>query len=43
VTQITAKQKPMSGATVSVFADLVAVLEGEYDLGWSRNSDGSLT
>ena len=22
-------------------ADLVAVLEGEYDLGWSRNSDGS--
>jgi len=21
---------------------LVAVLEGEYDLGWSRNSDGSL-
>lgn len=24
-----------------VRADLVAVLEGEYDLGWSRNSDGS--
>ena len=23
-------------------ADLVAVLEGEYDLGWSRNSDGSI-
>lgn len=22
-------------------ADIVAVLEGEYDLGWSRNSDGS--
>jgi len=22
-------------------ADLVAVLEGDYDLGWSRNSDGS--
>lgn len=22
-------------------ADLVAVLEGEYDLGWSRNADGS--
>ncbi len=22
-------------------ADLVAVLEGEYDLGWSENSDGS--
>jgi hypothetical protein len=24
-----------------VRADLVAVLEGEYDLGWSRNGDGS--
>jgi len=24
-----------------VRADIVAVLEGEYDLGWSRNSDGS--
>jgi hypothetical protein len=24
-----------------VRADLVAVLDGEYDLGWSRNSDGS--
>jgi hypothetical protein len=24
-----------------VRADLVAVLEGEYDLGWSRNADGS--
>ena len=24
-----------------VRADLVAILEGEYDLGWSRNSDGS--
>lgn len=23
-------------------ADLVAVLEGGYDLGWSRNADGSL-
>lgn len=22
-------------------ADIVAVLEGEYDLGWSRNPDGS--
>lgn len=22
-------------------ADLVAVLDGEYDLGWSRNADGS--
>jgi hypothetical protein len=22
-------------------ADIVAVLEGEYDLGWSRNTDGS--
>lgn len=22
-------------------ADIVAVLEGEYDLGWSRNNDGS--
>lgn len=22
-------------------ADIVAVLEGEYDLGWSRNADGS--
>ena len=22
-------------------SDIVAVLEGEYDLGWSRNSDGS--
>jgi hypothetical protein len=22
-------------------ADLVAILEGDYDLGWSRNSDGS--
>lgn len=25
----------------SIRADIVAVLEGEYDLGWSRNSDGS--
>ena len=25
----------------SVRADIVAILEGEYDLGWSRNSDGS--
>lgn len=24
-----------------VCADIVAVLEGEYDLGWSRNTDGS--
>lgn len=24
-----------------VRADLVAILEGEYDLGWSRNSDGT--
>ncbi|MGB7414476.1 MAG: DUF1257 domain-containing protein, partial [Thermosynechococcaceae cyanobacterium] len=24
-----------------VRADLVAMLEGEYDLGWSRNTDGS--
>ena len=24
-----------------VRADIVAVLDGEYDLGWSRNSDGS--
>ena len=24
-----------------VRADIVAVLEGEYDLGWSRNADGS--
>ena len=24
-----------------VRADIVAVLEGEYDLGWSRNTDGS--
>ncbi len=24
-----------------VRADLVAVLEGDYDLGWSRNSDGT--
>jgi hypothetical protein len=24
-----------------VRADIVAVLEGEYDLGWSRNPDGS--
>lgn len=24
-----------------VRADLVAVLDGEYDLGWSRNSDGA--
>ena len=24
-----------------VRADIVAVLEGEYDLGWSRNSDGT--
>ena len=22
-------------------ADIVAVLEGEYDMGWSRNADGS--
>jgi len=26
----------------SVRADLVAVLEGDYDLGWSRHVDGSL-
>ena len=25
----------------SIRADIVAVLEGEYDLGWSRNTDGS--
>ncbi len=25
----------------SVRADLVAVLDGEYDLGWSRNTDGT--
>ena len=24
-----------------VRADIVAVLDGEYDLGWSRNTDGS--
>lgn len=24
-----------------VRADIVAVLDGEYDLGWSRNSDGT--
>lgn len=24
-----------------VRADIVAILEGEYDLGWSRNGDGS--
>ena len=24
-----------------VRADIVAVLEGDYDLGWSRNSDGT--
>jgi hypothetical protein len=24
-----------------VRADIVAVLEGEYDLGWSRNTDGT--
>ena len=24
-----------------VWADIVAVLEGGYDLGWSRNADGS--
>ena len=24
-----------------VRADIVAVLDGEYDLGWSRNADGS--
>jgi hypothetical protein len=36
-------RKPMFVATmVSVFEPTsVAVLEGEYDLGWSRNSDGS--
>lgn len=22
-------------------ADIVAILEGEYDMGWSRNADGS--
>ncbi|MBW4579033.1 MAG: DUF1257 domain-containing protein [Tildeniella nuda ZEHNDER 1965/U140] len=26
----------------TVRADIVAVLEGGYDLGWSRNEDGSL-
>ncbi|MBD2592834.1 DUF1257 domain-containing protein [Nostoc spongiaeforme FACHB-130] len=25
-----------------VSADIVAVLEGQYDIGWSQNSDGSL-
>ena len=31
------------GATCQqVRADVVAVLEGGYDLGWSRNADGSL-
>ncbi|MGB3300388.1 MAG: DUF1257 domain-containing protein [Phormidesmis sp.] len=25
----------------NVRADIVAVLEGDYDLGWSRNADGS--
>jgi hypothetical protein len=25
----------------NVRADIVAVLEGDYDIGWSRNSDGS--
>lgn len=25
----------------SVRADIVAVLEGDYDIGWSRNADGS--
>jgi len=36
------KNKPMSGYNGQrLRADLVAVLEGEYDLGWSRNSDGS--
>ena len=24
-----------------VRADIVAILEGEYDMGWSRNADGS--
>lgn len=24
-----------------IHADIVATLEGEYDLGWTRNSDGS--
>jgi hypothetical protein len=24
-------------------ADIVAVLEGDYDLGWSRNADGAST
>jgi len=25
----------------NVRADIVAVLEGDYDIGWSRNTDGS--
>ena len=25
----------------NVRADIVAVLEGDYDIGWSRNADGS--
>jgi len=40
--QVTVKREADVRATDSVSrADLVAVLEGEYDLGWSRNSDGS--
>jgi Protein of unknown function (DUF1257) len=38
-TQIEADVRGYQGQRVR--ADLVAVLEGEYDLGWSRNADGS--
>lgn len=30
------------GNGLRVSADIVAVLEGQYDIGWSQNSDGSL-
>ena len=38
-TQTNADVRGYNGQRVR--ADLVAVLEGEYDLGWSRNSDGT--
>jgi hypothetical protein len=38
-TQIEADVRGYNGQRIR--ADIVAVLEGEYDLGWSRNSDGS--
>ncbi|MBW4550473.1 MAG: DUF1257 domain-containing protein [Aphanocapsa sp. GSE-SYN-MK-11-07L] len=39
VVQTNAEVRGSDGQRVR--ADIVAVLEGDYDLGWSRNADGS--